>query len=332
MREGLYVTLGPKGTIKKHLSTRFGEVPLKETTIAEELIRFSERNFAYLSTVILALYEMLENIYYKPDAYTDYENYMERILAEMESADVFCWTLARTMLADLDQEAILNDWNTLNRVKKVIAKLSAVLSAQETVSFVLDQLCELLPIEHQFILAELHQVSVTKIFTLETELTEQYLFRSEEDYYLFLLQHFIVSKPNIAKCHFCNRYFLPKTRKQTLYCDRMMKNGKTCKQIAPRLKRKELAAADRVIGEFDRSKEMMYRRAERTGPDKKPSPIDLTRPAYWAWLTKATDALDSYLIGELSEEEAIQIIHVPTIQEIRENQAEDCTLVSSVSK
>ena len=38
MREGLYVTLAPNGIIKKHLSTNLGEMPLKETTIAEELI------------------------------------------------------------------------------------------------------------------------------------------------------------------------------------------------------------------------------------------------------------------------------------------------------
>lgn len=329
MSEGLYVTLGPKGTIKKHLSTNLGEVQFDEMTIGEELIQFSQRNFAYLSTVILSLYEMLENIYNEPDAYADYKNYMERILAEMESVDVLSGTLTRTMLADLDQEAAINGWDRIYYVRKVITKLGTAISAQDTVLFVLDHLCEKLPIDSAFILAELQQISITQIFTLEAELTAQFLFRSEEDYYLFLLQHFIVSKPNIAKCRFCNRYFLPKTRKKTLYCDRIIKNGKTCKQIAPRLKRKDLSAADHIIGEFDRSKEMMYRRAERTGPDKKPSPIDLTRPAYWAWLQRATDALDSYLAGDLSEEEAWEIIHVPKSKELQDKQKADCETAGS---
>ena len=41
MREGLYVTLGKKGTIKKHLSTIFGEVQMDDISIGEELIQFS---------------------------------------------------------------------------------------------------------------------------------------------------------------------------------------------------------------------------------------------------------------------------------------------------
>ena len=40
--EGLYISLSPDGTIKRRLSTRSGEVPLSDTTIADELIQKSE--------------------------------------------------------------------------------------------------------------------------------------------------------------------------------------------------------------------------------------------------------------------------------------------------
>ena len=45
MQTGLYVTLTPDGTIKRHLSTNVEEMLLPDTTVAEELIRFSEESF-----------------------------------------------------------------------------------------------------------------------------------------------------------------------------------------------------------------------------------------------------------------------------------------------
>lgn len=146
---------------------------------------------------------------------------------------------------------------------------------------------------------------------------------------MFLLQQFIASKPNIAKCQLCGRFFLPKTRKKTLYCDRIIKNEKTCKQIAPRLKHKDLAADDWVVKEFDRIKKMQYVRYRRTGPDKRSSIIDITPPEYWAWLDKATDALDRYLIGEISQYEAFAIFHVPKKQDMTNNKSAEYTLVNS---
>ena len=97
--------------------------------------------------------------------------------------------------------------------------------------------------------------------------------------------------------------FIPKTRKKTKYCDRIVRDGKTCKQIAPYLNRKERASADRVISEFNRVNDMLLHRLERAEYDKKSSPIDLTRKEYYQWLDTATDARDRYLKGELSEEE-----------------------------
>lgn len=51
-------------------------------------------------------------------------------------------------------------------------------------------------------------------------LTTQYHFRSVVDYYHFLLLQFVTNQPSVALCHCCGRYFIPKTKKKTLYCDR----------------------------------------------------------------------------------------------------------------
>lgn len=42
--EGLYIKLLPDGTIKRRLVTILGEVPLADTTIAEELIGLIDTN------------------------------------------------------------------------------------------------------------------------------------------------------------------------------------------------------------------------------------------------------------------------------------------------
>ena len=39
---GLYVSITPDGKIKRHLSTEHGEVPLKDTTVSDELISLTD--------------------------------------------------------------------------------------------------------------------------------------------------------------------------------------------------------------------------------------------------------------------------------------------------
>lgn len=152
----------------------------------------------------------------------------------------------------------------------------------------------------------LRMQELTQVFEAGDGLTSQYYFRSISDYYYFLLVHFISRKPNVALCECCGRYFIPATKRKTLYCDR---EGKTCKELAPSLKHKLDARRRKVIEEFDRAKRRMYKRYERAGDlGKKPSSKDLSYSEYYEWLERATDARDRYLAGEFSEEKALGII------------------------
>lgn len=329
-KDGLYVTLLSNGKVKRHLIAGGNEMPLSETTIAEELIQLTEHNFADLSSVIMTLYESLDAVHNEPDGFSNYQQYIEKVLCKMESTDILSGTLARTMLIDMEDETILNEWYGTSHVLESINKLYSMLWARDAATYVLDDLCKRIPVDLASGMDEVRHLAVTQVFTfsLDNVLTSHYFFRSEANYYFFLMQQYIASKPNIAKCQLCGRYFLPKTRKKTLYCDRVIKNGKTCKQVAPRLKRKELAAVDRVVGEFDRCKKMQYVRFLRTGPDKMPSIIDITPPEYWAWLTKASEALASYLVDEISEDEALAIIYVPKKNEILESNSAELTVAN----
>jgi hypothetical protein len=61
-----------------------------------------------------------------------------------------------------------------------------------------------------------------------------------KDYYEYLMLLFYNRKEAVCECELCSRYFIPKTKKKTLYCDRGFKDGKTCKQIGPLIKHKSL--------------------------------------------------------------------------------------------
>lgn len=132
--------------------------------------------------------------------------------------------------------------------------------------------------------------------------------RSAVDYCHFLLLHFVADKPN-SQCR--GRYFKSKTKKKTLYCDHILKDGKTCKEWGPILKHKLAAQRNEVIKSFDQAKWKMYKRYERaeSGINQKPSEKELSYAEYYQWLDRVTKARDDYLAGRIGSKEALKIIN-----------------------
>jgi hypothetical protein len=190
------------------------------------------------------------------------------------------------------------------------------MAADLTVFRVLDALSNGLSINPEDEYFALSKSIAVVTFTFGETLTAEYQFRSEEHYYIFLLQNFLLSDPNIAVCQYCGRFFIPKTRKRTIYCDRIIRDGKTCKQIAPNMTHRERTASSRVLTEYNRTKDMLLHRLDRICEDKRSSPIDLTYADFCKWQKAASDARCRFLAGEITEEEALQIIHVPTMREL----------------
>lgn len=99
---------------------------------------------------------------------------------------------------------------------------------------------------------------------------------------------------------------------KTLYCDRVIESGKTCKQIAPALKHKIAAQEKNVIQEFDRAKQRMYKRYERNVLlGQKQTRKSLLYSEYYQWLDAAAKARDDYLNDKISEDGALKIIKAP---------------------
>lgn len=75
------------------------------------------------------------------------------------------------------------------------------------------------------------------------------------------------------------------------------------------MKHKLQAQNKKVVEEFDRAKQRMYKRYERAlDPNKKASKRDLSYAEYYEWLENAAEARDAYLAGKLSEKDALKAI------------------------
>ena len=326
--EGLYIRLLPGGKIKRRLVTILGEVPLADTTIAEELIGLIDTNNVPMYQAIKDIWAYSSFVDRSPRDLWEFERVLGKYLHWLRSRNLIRYSLFMTTYEDLEEKP---DYRTPEGAMKLANLLTDSMGPDYVVDRTLYALSKQTAIdlddEHHF----LKESSCVTHYLLEDTMEEEYQFRNEEQYYIFLLQQYLLTIPNLISCQFCGRYFTPKTRKLTKYCDRITRNSKTCKRIAPGLKKRERDAAHKVTSEFMRIKDMLFHRKDRAGEDKKSSIIDLTDGEYVQWLAAATEARDRYLAGELSEEEAMAIIYVPTKDELREKISSELTLETAAT-
>lgn len=321
MIEGLYVTISPDGIIKKYLSTRDGEVPFPDVSVADELIHFAEQNNLFLFHVRRNLFRMIA----KSSSDLEVMEEAASICNQLKQQNILCGALAYYEFLDHYHYWAPPKGYHRSRIEDAAQFLGQAVHAWQTVTDVLNQL------------SQKSQVDIRNLgalyFTVRPyNKSAKYLFRSEAQYYYFLLLHLIESKSPICKCQFCGRYFAPRTKHKTLYCDRIVRHGKTCKEIAPYLKRKERIAASKVLSLFEHAKDTMRHRLDRTGIDKEQSVVDMTYDQYTDWLNIATTARDRYLAGELTAEEAIAIIYVPAKNELLEEILSEMTLETAATQ
>ena len=316
---GLYVRLCSDGTVKRTLRSPEGETELGDITIGDALIDFSELNFENYAKILDVIKQYDEETEIEGtenfgqvdmDCFDRMKDLTGQLVAVLDEEIPASGTLLRTMLEDNVPEDDGSAWYVYEAKFKIIDCLEAVMRFQMALNHILSLLAQGEQI-HPRDFPLLKEMSVKQIVRYDGRITTQYLFRAETDYLRFLLMHFLSEKPRVAFCHCCGRFFIPRTRKKTLYCDRVLRDGKTCKDLAPHLKHRWAAENETVIWEFDRAKQRMYRRYERTDGIKAESDKDLTYSQYYAWLDAATQARDQYLRGEITEEDALRIIAVP---------------------
>ena len=317
---GVYVELLQDGKIKRDLAGILGEVPLAETKISDEILLFSELIFEPYAAVVDQIRSQARAIlmYDEHGGLANMTMFqfmldtVEDLVSTLEQENPLQGTLLRAQLED----AVPPDDGTatypFRAGKKILTILIEVMQFQFVVNEVLHDMQAGEPlISDKY--DTLWEVPMRSILRWNGDrLTTQYHVRSAVDYYHFLLLQFVSSYPAVAWCHCCGRYFIPKTKKKTLYCDRILKDGKTCKEWGPVLKHRQKAAQVSVVEEFDRAKRRMYKRYERAEFfNKEPSEKDLSYEEYYQWLDRAARARDDYLAGKLPAEEALSIIQTP---------------------
>lgn len=326
--EGLYIRLLSDGTIKRRLVTILGEVPLEDTTIAEELIGLCDTNNVPMYQEIKEIWSHTGSWVENPIGLRGFERRLGDYLHWLRSRNLIRYTLFMTTYDDLEEKP---DHRTSDGSMGIAHLLSDSMGPDHVTTNALYTLSKKQRIdldEEHFYLKE---ATCVTHYLLGDSVEEEYQFRNEEQYYIFLIQKFLLSKPNLVSCQFCGRFFIPKTRKTTKYCSRIVRNNRTCKQVAPGLKKRERDAAHLVTSEYERIKDMLFHRKDRSDMDKKASVIDLTDEAYIQWLTAATDARNRYLAGELTEEEAMAIIYVPRKDELTGDNSSELTLETAAT-
>lgn len=309
---GLYLSALSDGHIKRDLTGSAGKVSLEDTTIQDELILFSELSFTPYAQVVDMIRTSVTYLCVDDSGEAD-PNVYKFILETVTD-------LANTLMEESPIHGLLlwtamEDHVTADDPIKTCRELLATLTELMQFQFVVNEVLHDLSERESLALEKyegLWESPVTEVLTLaKNSLITRYHFRSAVDYYHFLLLHFVAGKPNVALCQCCGRYFIPKTKKKTLYCDRILKDEKTCKEWGPVLKHKLATHRDEVIKVFDRAKRKMYKRYERaeSGINQKPSAKDLNYAEYYQWLDAATKARDDYLTKKISKERALKIIN-----------------------
>lgn len=295
---------------------------MENTTVNDEIIAFSELNFKYYAELLEHIKNMCEKSYVEitdgdfgesgidVDAYAEILKTVHKLIEALEESNPLHGTLLRTLLEDRIPPDDGSAMYLINSEAKITDCLSSVMQLQFLINDILYDLRSGTPLVMENKYSIFKTAEFTQIQTLGEKTTVQYRFRSPIDYYIFLMMRFIENHPSVTLCQCCGKYFIPNTKQTTLYCDRIIRNNKTCKQIAPVLKHKRDAAQDSVIQTFDRTKRKMYKRFERTNDSSKATANSLSLTQYYDWLSRAEKARKAYLAGKITAEEALEIITV----------------------
>lgn len=301
---GLYVTLFPDGRIRKEIVDNSGEIVEFEGAVTDDLLYYADMLYEPYENVMGYIEKLLEE---KNTNHLEVSAKIFHLISNMVckiyesnpvSGILLNFYLANTNYGTITAEMMYNAFEQY--INSVAAAQVLIINALRDIAL------GITPDIH--CIKECYFMEHIEIDGVECSRT--YYFQMESGYMIFLLTKFMENRNLIACCRCCGRFFIPKTRKTTLYCDRIYLEEKTCKEIAPRMKHKALASTECVIREYDRAKQRMYKRYERTLDGKKPSGKDLSYQDYITWLDTATAARDQFLAGELTEQEALQCIAV----------------------
>lgn len=307
---GLYISVKGKN-IYRTVYSIIGETIMPPTTVEEEIISVSELE---LRDYLKIIDGMLDPVYPKrvlsTDAFNDIFETFCSMIEGIEEFNILYGTLIRIeVFRDMPADDHTEEYYRTAK-KNIIYGLTELTYVNHIVNNILKDLSKGKEIDMTYTYTMFNNTACTHYFHMGKELSEELYFDSLKGYFAFLIMRFLNSKPRVVQCRCCGKYFIPRTSRKTLYCDRVVRNGRTCKHVGPAQKHLDAAKENAVIEAFDRNKKKMYKRYERTMNLLHETEKGLTLSGYFQWLDKAERAKSGFLNGEISEEEALGIICV----------------------
>ena len=179
--EGLYIKLLPDGTIKRRLVTILGEVPLEDTTIAEELIGLIDTNNVPMYQAIKDIWAYTSFVDRSSRDLWEFERVLGKYLHWLRSRNLIRYSLFMTTYEDLEEKP---DYRTQEGAMKIANLLTDSMGPDYVVDRTLYALSKQTAIdlddEHHFLK---ESCSITH-YLLEDTVEEEYQFRNEKQYYI----------------------------------------------------------------------------------------------------------------------------------------------------
>lgn len=316
--DGLYVRVIDNGLIERSVISDGERTQLTTVSIVDEIIYFSETNFYQYARVVNQINDLSETVYIDTGnvfadvdmrAFLDVLNKTYEFAHTLKQHDPLLGTLTNTLLDNYIPKDDGTASYVINALNEIDICLKDTLEIHLKINEILYDISNGYTLDYENKFKIFSHATFHQICDIDEKITVQYVFRSLSDYYRFLVMRILESKTNIARCEFCGRYFVPKTKKITLYCDRVIRNGKTCKEVAPAYKHRHRAEGDEVIGAFDHVKQKMYKRYERARDSDKSADKGAGQyEKFYLWEEKAREARDGYLSGKVGKEDALRVI------------------------
>lgn len=134
-----------------------------------------------------------------------------------------------------------------------------------------------------------------------------YIINSITEYINILFYIFVSNNPIVSICDNCDKLFIPKTKKLTLYCDRAANEHSTCKQIGAKNKFNEKMESDPVLKKYHLEKHRIEMYCLRNKQDKYDFFDEL-----FVWLKKYEPKLQAYRLEEYDGKKLIEEIKSDT--------------------
>ena len=141
--------------------------------------------------------------------------------------------------------------------------------------------------------------------------TRAYRFTDLHNYVQFVFMNMMQFNSNFCKCNYCYKFFIPKTKKLTRFCDRVNpESGKTCKEIAPSVYRNDDVDSNAIMKEYDRALRRNYKRMCRAEErlSEMSSGKDIDPQTYFNWRDRVLKAMRLWKNKQISDEEFLEVV------------------------